>query len=338
VLLAQWLNSSGEMTGRMSAVLAGVVQTLSQPQNARRLRLLVLAVLSIWAVLALASLVWALVPSTDTPESAPPVAINPVSSSGAGESAQPVNINQIVEWHLFGEAGADRAPAPKPEVAAPTQALDGIEKGARQTRLKLSLRGIVASTESGLGHAIIEYQRKQDVYAVEDKLPLPGKVTLAKVMPTQVVINNAGTYELLKLFDKSSLVGPVAAPARKPPPKPAAAKAVDKRSDLDVSQLASTYRARLYEDPQSLAKVVGVSAVRKDGALVGYRVMPGQDRDQFTQLGFKSGDVVKSVNGIDLSSPGNTMRLYNIMRSAGEAVFEVERGGDSVTLSVNLAE
>ena len=99
-----------------------------------------------------------------------------------------------------------------------------------------------------------------------------------------------------------------------------------------------SYRERLYQDPQSLANVVGVAAVREGGSLVGYRVSPGQDQAQFTQLGFKAGDLVKSINGIDLTSPANTMRLYNAMRSASEAVFEVERAGQPVTLTVSLAD
>ncbi|NND67190.1 MAG: type II secretion system protein GspC [Halioglobus sp.] len=322
----------------MSAGLTTALATLSQPDNARRLRQLVLVVLAIWAVTALASLVWALLP--DPPPVATPTAvINPVATASAGQSgAENIDIARMKDWHLFGEAGAEPvAPVTPPEVLAADNARDGIEKGARQTRLKLALRGIVASTEDGLGHAIIEYQSRQDVYAVEDKLPVPGRVTLAKVMPQQVVINNGGTYELLKLFDKSALASQV--PAPRPRPEPAAkAEDLDKRGDLDATRLAAGYRKRLYQDPQSLAEVVGVSAVREAGQLVGYRVSPGQDREQFEQLGFQAGDLVQSVNGIDLSSPANTMRLYNLMRTAGEAVFEVQRKGQPVTLSVSLDE
>ena len=42
--------------------------------------------------------------------------------------------------------------------AAQDSSREGIEKGARETRLDLILRGVVASTEDGLGHAIIEHQ------------------------------------------------------------------------------------------------------------------------------------------------------------------------------------
>ena len=43
-----------------------------------------------------------------------------------------------------------------------------------------------------------------------------------------------------------------------------------------------------------------------------------------------------AVNGVSLDNPTNTMVLFNDMRSAQEAVFELKRDGQALTLSVNL--
>jgi general secretion pathway protein C len=245
----------------------------------------------------------------------------------------------MVAWHLFGEAGATAPPVTEPDTTAQINARAGIEDGAQQTRLQLKLTGIVASTEDGLGHAIIEYRNQQAVYAVEDKLPVPGQVKLAKEMPQQVVLDNSGTYELLVLFEESSLGSSTpATPAPRAPSAtpPAASAQVDKRTDSATTSLAQSYRERLYLNPQSLAEVVNVSAVREGEALLGYRVSPGKDQEQFAQLGFQAGDLVTSVNGVSLDNPANTMVLYNSMRDAGEVVFELQREGQPLTLSVNL--
>ena len=79
-----------------------------------------------------------------------------------------------------------------------------------------------------------------------------------------------------------------------------------------------------------------ISAVREEGVLRGYRVTPGQHREQFEQLGFRPGDLVVAVNGLSLSDPANTMRLYQAMRSASEVSFDLLRGAESVALSVRL--
>ena len=43
-----------------------------------------------------------------------------------------------------------------------------------------------------------------------------------------------------------------------------------------------------------------------------------------------------SINGIALSDQGNTVRLYQLMRRAREAVFDLERGQELLTVTVSL--
>ena len=335
---AQWLSNSSDVSGRATAALTGALRSMAQPEQARRLRWVFLLLFSLWAVLGLSRLIWALLPASEDTSGPPPQIINPVTTSRSVGAADPVDIQRMRAWHLFGEAGV-AAPSVQAQPQVVASQRDGIEKGARETRLNLTLRGIVASTEDGLGHAIIEHQSKQSVYAVEDKLPVSGRVTLAKVMPRQVVLDNGGTYELLVLFEDSRLGTGQAAPPQRSNPIPKSVKKgeqIDKREDAEATALAVNYRERLYKDPQSLAKVVNVSAVREGGQLLGYSIRPGQEKEQFEQLGFKAGDLVTSVNGIALDNPANTMSLYSAMRSAGEVVFELERGEESLTISVSL--
>lgn len=335
---AQWLNSPGGIPGRTSAVLTAALQNLAQPDQARRLRQGVLLLLALWVVLGCARLIWALVPASGEQAEPPGRVVNPISTARLGQAADPVDIDTLRSWHLFGEAGAapPQAEVIQEEVAA-ASARDGIEQGARETRLPLILRGVVASTEDGLGHAIIENKSRQAVYAVGDSLPVGGRVTLAKVMPQQVVLDNGGSYELLVLFEESDIGKGAAGPARRPVAR-SSAREIDKRGDAEITRMAQGYRERLFSNPQSLVSVVSVSAVREGGQLRGYRVRPGREREQFEQLGFKAGDLVTAVNGISLDNPANTMTLYNAMRSAGEVVFDIERDNQALSISVSLGE
>jgi len=311
---------------------------LSQPTHNRRLRQIIFAILTLWALQGLAKMIWLVFPGIE-PE-VPPASqvLNPVSAQVNSERGEAVAVELMKTWHLFGEAGSAAAVvevAEEPTIGDP--ALDGIEQGARETRLNLILRGVVASSIEGAGHAIIEHKKQQAVYALDDRLPVAGRVTLVKVMPRQVVLDNGGTYELLTLFEETALDGQidVPSPASKQPALQMPAS-VDKREDIQTSRLAGGYRDKLYQDPQSLASVVQISAVRDAGQLVGYRVGPGKDSAQFEQLGFKRGDLVTAVNGVTLSDPANTVRIYQTLRSANEAVFELERGGQSMTIAVGL--
>ena len=312
----------------------GALNAMAQPRRARRIRQVILLLVVVWMLLSLTRLLWALVPNAENTNVAPPTVINPLSASSSRAIVAPVDIDRMVAWHLFGEAGATAQAVIEAATEVETDSREGIEDGARQTNLQLKLRGIVASTEDGLGYAIIENANQQAIYMVEDKLPVRGNVVLAKVMPRQVVLDNGGTYELLVLFEESTFS--TAEPMSAQTAAPAVSENIDKRGDDQATRLAQSYRQRLYQNPQSLAEVVNVSAVRENGALLGYRVSPGKDQEQFAQLGFKMGDVVTSVNGVSLDNPTNTMVLFNDMRSAKEAVFELQRDGQALTLSVNL--
>jgi general secretion pathway protein C len=336
-LQANWLSNSSDVSGRITSVLVDTLRGLAQPARARRLRRALLLVCVLWAVLGLSSLIWALLPAEEVSLPDAVTVINPLSEPATSGGARVLDIERMMAWHLFGEAGAV-ASTPVVEQAAPAPtAREGIEKGARETRLDLKLRGVVASSEDGLGHAIIEHKSKQAVYAVEDKLPLSGQVVLAKVMPRQVVLDNGGTYELLQLFEDSKLDSQlVSPPVRAVSPAAGDVTVVDKRRDTNASALAQSYRERLYQNPQSLAEVVTISAVRENGDLLGYRIAPGKDQQQFKTLGFKPGDLVTGVNGIALNDPANTVRLYQTMRSASEAVFDIQRNEQQLTINVSL--
>jgi general secretion pathway protein C len=203
---------------------------------------------------------------------------------------------------------------------------------------------VLAASEAGLGQAVIEHQNAQDLYQVGDELPVSGEVILAKVLSNLIVLDNGGRYEVLRLFEKGKLVMPLAqASAQRftlAPAGPDSAGPVQASRSVAApaaaADLAADYRERLYRDPQSLAEVVRVEAVREGTQLQGYRIRPGKAAQEFSALGFESGDLVTDVNGMSLTDPANTVRLYQAMRSASEASFELQRKGESVTLNVNL--
>ena len=318
-----------------------LLSMLAEPRCVRWLRRGVLALAVCWLMAALAQLFWALFPAAPATALSGGVINPPAEAISASGERTPVDIEALRGWALFGEPGAgsvveEVAPLPSEARAA----REGIERGARESRLELTLRGIIAFNVAGEGSAVIEYRGRQAIYSVDDELPVGGNVVLAKVMPEQVVLDNGGTYELLRLYPPTELDAQLTGRRAMAPgdtrTAPVAAAVIDRRSDAESAALAAGYRDQLYEDPQSLADLVRISAVREEGALQGYRVTPGRDRAQFEQLGFRPGDLVLAVNGLSLSDPANTMRLYQAMRSANEVSFELLRAGEAVALSVSL--
>jgi|TARA_R100000005_G_scaffold96691_1_gene86175 general secretion pathway protein C len=333
--------SHSSIAGKTVDGLLRLFSALSQPRNVLWLRRGVVWLACLWMLAAAVQLFWALFPVAPGTRLEGEVINPPAQAITAAGGRTQVDIEALRGWALFGDPGAasevETAVASASEVRS---AREGIERGARDSRLELTLRGIIAFNAAGEGSAVIEHRGRQAIYSVDDELPVAGRVLLAKVMPDQVVLDNGGTYELLRLYPPSALdaqlTGAQSRVPRSAAPAASAATVIDRRTDAESAALAAAYRDQLYEDPQSLADLVRISAVREEGVLRGYRVTPGQHREQFKQLGFRPGDLVVAVNGLSLSDPANTMRLYQAMRSASEVSFDLLRGAESVALSVRL--
>lgn len=324
----------------IEARLRNAIRWLADSERLPKIQRVLLLVFVLWAINSLVDVVVSFIPSDQTPQTNM-VSINPAPTvSGQSRSAETIDVSSILGADVFGPVAANelQSVAEQTAVANPRE---GIENGARETRLALKLTGIVASTSDGLGSAMIEAKKKQELYSVGDALPANGKVTLAKILPKQVVIDNNGTYELITLFSGNGIVGIVTTESKSDEssnePTKTASVSTQAVNTAQQRQLASRYRQQLYDDPQSLAGLVSISAVQGQGGLKGYRLSPGRDAKQFSALGFKSGDIVTAVNGYALSDPTNTVRLYQLMRDATDATFDIEREGTPVSINVSLS-
>lgn len=348
------------LDGQLAAALARSAQglrhgfrVLSRPAALRRLQLAVIILLCLWILVSVSRAIWSLVPIPPAIGTDP--SINPIVPAQRPAAGTSVDLQTLLDAHLFGQPGdlsvvldgLEDAPAGDMTESEAAVALAGIENGAPESRLPLTLRGIVASSEAGLGQAVIEKSGNQGLYQVGDELPVNGEVTLAKVLPNQVVLDNAGRYELLTLFEATTLAvaetaaRPTALNAAAAPPRSGTAGSAGSPRRVAVgsgaAELAQQYRQQMYDNPQALADLVRVSPMRENGALTGYRVMPGKAAREFSRLGFQSGDVVTAINGVSLNDPMNIQRLYRDMRTATAASFELVRKGEMIVLDVDIA-
>ena len=181
------------------------IRWVADPVRLARIQTGILVLAVIWCISSLSSLAWSFYRAPAI-EAASSVVINPPEVASASVVEQEViDVSSIIGLNIFGSAdGAVAAATPVKVVNNPR---DGIEDGAKETSLALVLTGIVSSTDDGLGSAMIEAQKRQSLYSVGDELPANGKVSLAKILAKQVVIDNNGTYELITLFDDNGIVG-----------------------------------------------------------------------------------------------------------------------------------
>lgn len=307
-------------------------------------RSLIALLLVLWLAHSLASLFWLLVPEPQLPQAQ--VAPNALESARAPESAQRVDIAELKSMQIFGRLDQEAA-----DQVAETEPAAGprIEDEAVDTQLRMTLQGIIDSSESEGGRAIIASGKDQEIYAPGDKLPEGQNVTLEKILPLRVILNNNGRYESLWLYqDKDFAANRRSEPV---PDTPSRSWEGDEASLLPTDETQAPeaetgeeaeqgpqteVESELEQASRSLSDVVSMSIHREDGQIVGYKIRPGRDRELFESLGLEAGDVVMAVNGTELSSPQKVMELYRNMGDTSSASLLIKRGDQELNIDIDL--
>lgn len=309
--------------------------------------------LVLWLSYTLAQLVWMLFPAPETPPAR--VAANALETDRGGAGGRSVDIAELSSLNIFGQvAEGDQLDEMDDLADSGPRGGAGIEDEAVDTELNLVLRGIMGSSEEDAGRAIIADGSSQALYGVGDELPVRGNVTLEKVLPLRVILNNSGRYESLWLYTDSDFAENLAS-TRPVPDTPSrswdgeseedTADSPQQDDNAEAEQLPPQQEEELEEAAdevaqrmggQSLSDVVSMSIHREGGQIVGYRIRPGRDQAMFDSLGLESGDIVKAVNGVELSSPQRVMEIYRDMGDAQSASLLIERGGQELSVDIDL--
>lgn len=314
---------TAEHIGANWEILSRRLSGWTQAIPVTKIKLGVTTVMVLWILYGMASLGLVLVPDA-VPEPAEQQSAEPPDPR---PSAASLDLEALQALNLWGESSGEAVVEPETALAE-----EPIE--AEKTQLNLVLEGIVYSARPEESAAVIVHKGRQETFAVGDKIPVGNQVSLAQVLLDRVILSNNGNYEALWLYDQAETPksGRVANTRQTPP----SARVNDMRENRAVTEMAANYRDRVLNNPTSLAEVIRITPAKHEGAMVGYRISPGKDREQFEKLGLQSNDVVTSINDIDLNEPSNALEVYKLMRTATEANFTIDRGGETIQVRVAL--
>jgi general secretion pathway protein C len=198
---------------------------------------------------------------------------------------------------------------------------------APDTPLNLTLLGVLADDREQYSRALIEGGDK-DSYAVGDDVT--RGVALQAIFPDRVILSRNGRLETLRLDRDTQGAGggDLAAPV---------VSQVEERASNAPPTLAQI-REEVLKDPGRASDYVRIQPANVGGQLKGYRVYPGRDRAAFSAAGLRPGDLVTSVNGVQLDDPAKALQLLGDLGQAGQVNLVVERGGQSQNISINLSQ
>jgi general secretion pathway protein C len=98
---------------------------------------------------------------------------------------------------------------------------------------------------------------------------------------------------------------------------------VIKRSDL----------MKLTGNLNSLARQARIIPARNEN---GFKIFSIKQNSLYRKIGIVNGDVIKSINGIELSSPDKALEAYSRLQSASKLSLDIKRGGKNETLEYTI--
>jgi len=291
-------------------------QFLARTQLLERLPWVLAALLTAALCLRLAELTWRVVPFTETEDIIPPEPPAP-----SAQIAKPVSEASISQASLFGRVEIAVAPKVEEQIVVP------------ETRLNLTLLGVISSSTVGTAKAIIsDASGNEEYYSVG--MQVPGGASLEEIHADYVMLKRNNRLEVLRLpADESVVVQPggggMVMPSMSSAPQgrhvlPPSGMGGDNRS---TGEMLHEYRDALNQDPQSVMDLVRAEPVREGDKLIGYRISPGRDRQLLSRFGLRAGDVVTMVNGVRLDNPVKGLEIIQNLQTAGQVNIEVMRNG-----------
>lgn len=196
-----------------------------------------------------------------------------------------------------------------------------------QTKLQVKLWGTVSS-EGIASYAVIEdlKDKKQSLYRINDKIQT---AMVKQILREKVILNSGGKDEVLEMGEKTA---PNKSSAFPPAPIGEAAPP----SDLENIKLVRSEIQESINDVNNLMKQARIRPHFTDGKPDGLTITGVRPDSIFTKLGLQSGDVITSVDGKEIQSVDDALRLYQSLKSSPKASVQVRRRGELKTMDYSI--
>ena len=320
--------------------LSAVLEKLPQQKIAQAIS----ALLLLYVAFIAAKITWLMVPQKT-------ISSNASASTYVAKknkTGQNFNISALQSLNLFGQYSEQK------EELIIEQVTD-----APETRLKLTLSGIVASDNVEISAAIIANKGKQETYGIGDIIK-GTRASLEQVLIDRVIIKQSGRLETLML-DGADYSQPAQSVSNKKASQKTNSKentitlqqrdpqsssqrlvldskqsVVDNRLNKDLNRRAQRMKADLKDDPSKITDYLSISPALEDGEVVGYRLSPGKSPEFFKLSGLKSGDIAVQMNGYDLLLPVDAAQAMSALKTERDISLLVERKNGLVEILFSI--
>ncbi|HVU53339.1 MAG TPA: type II secretion system protein GspC [Polyangia bacterium] len=180
-------------------------------------------------------------------------------------------------------------------------------------------------------------QKSSGPYSIGMKI---RDATITDISETRVDLDVNGREEYIELFDKGPAPAAAAPAAAAPAPSgdPLAAelqKGIKKTGENNYEVQRGTVDS-LLNNMSALSRAARIVPELKDGRAAGFRLFSVRPDGPFALIGLQNGDVISSINGLEMNSPDQALMVYTKLKSASHLSVGLERNGQKITKEYNI--
>lgn len=252
----------------------------------------------------------------------PDVEISPPPAPLEIEPAKPANYYAVIpKRDIFNSVKPTPAAVQEVKEVAPTQ-------------LKLKLWG-TAVFDKGNSFSIIEDQgaRKQGVYGIN--ATVPGNATVKAIEWDRVILSHNGKDEILELEEPKTTAGAAKAVAAAPATSPANGSGIQQTAENEFTVPKSEVDSALENMSQLFTQIRAVPHF-EGGQSIGFRLFAIRRGSLFDRIGLKNGDIIRSINGNEMTDPSKAMALLQELRDSNNLDVEITRNQQPQKLTYSI--
>ena len=192
----------------------------------------------------------------------------------------------------------------------------------KPTQLNLKLWGTVMN-DGGRAYAVIEdaKERKQNLYRVGDTIQ---NATVKMILREKVILSVNNKDEILQM---EKLHASARVPSRSKAPGGSQTQNITlKRADVDSA----------VKNVNNLLGQVRIRPHFEGGKPSGLSLTGIKPNSIFSNMGLRSGDVLTGVNGKEIESVDDVLKLYENLRSSSNVKLDLKRRGKTQTIDYNI--
>ena len=237
----------------------------------------------------------------------------------------PSSLNTVSQYHLFGDA--------RKQVVTQQKVIE-----APETRLRLELKGVFASSNSAEALAIISSSKDKDkMYRIGDKVI--GGALLHAVYVDRVILKRNGQLETLRLpkpkVDSKAFYNNNSHPQNMNGLSVNSSEPIKTTAKINSVNRLQEMRETLKNDPAKIWQRVRINPVMKNGQVEGY-TLEHDDQTLMTSMNLRKTDVITGINGQSLSDPSTLYGLMSTLSEEDSVELTIVRNGQEQSIQLRF--